>query len=279
MKKRLMLLMISLLCLMTLQGNVNVNADESPFTPETDNHTNTGQDKDGDYLGLLTPQELAEMRLTDKNGKEFDELLLEDSQVSLQNTSIESKRLSFTVSDHGQKQINSSYCGPASARAVIKFLTGKNYTQSYIAPLVGFDGSGTPWQTMGSGINKVENLGYGWSNINTANRDIRTVVRRSINDNRPVIAYVGLPELDPSYYGPNGVNFNSAHYIVIIGYSFGYTNVEPYSIGVDTTAQPQAKEDYITYYDPYRHQIITTTYTRIYNAMKACQQVNQVLIW
>lgn len=268
------------MCFVILPGKHDVQAEEFALIPESDNQTGKQQEKDADYLGSLTSQELTELHFTDKNGPEFDVLLVDNPQAIIsQDITLEIRTLPFTVSGHGQKQINSSYCGPASARAVIKFLTGKSYSQSYIAPFVGFTGGGTPWATMGSGINKIENLGYGWSNINTANRGIRTVVRGSIRANRPVIAYVGLPELDPSYYGPGGVNFNSAHYIVIIGYQFGYTTVEPYSAENDIASSTQTSYDQITYYDPYRHQIITTTYNRIHSAMKACQTQNQVLIW
>ena len=269
MKKYILTLLLTFFLFNTIQSEWYVKAEDENFPLNiTKSLKNTSK---------YTPLQIVEMNFTDKNGNEFDE---ETSDYNL-STTIETKSLPFTASSHGQKQINNHYCGPAAARAVIKYLTGKSYTQTYIAPYVGqcVGGSGTSWTTMGSGINKIENLRYGWSNINTTGRGIASVVRRNIVENRPVIAHVGLPELDPSYYNSGNINFDSAHYIVIIGYSFGYDTPIPYKNTEDGNFSTQSPYNTITYYDPFRHKVITAPYSRVYNAMKACQPENQVLIW
>ena len=189
-----------------------------------------------------------------------------------------SKSIPFSVASHGQTQVTGTHCAQASARAVIKYLSGKSISQWTLATDMNkAPNTGTAYSSVHPAINKYTNAGYGWSNINTANRSFKTIVEQSINKNRPVIAYTGLPELDPTYYGPE---WNSAHYVVIIGYKFwGPGGIIASSSSVSPMSNTPTSGETVTYYDPYRNKIITTSSSIFINSMRACRESNQVLIW
>ena len=73
--------MVSIMCFVILPGKHDVQAEEFALIPESDNQTGKQQEKDADYLGSLTSQKLTELHFTDKNGPEFDVLLVDNPQA------------------------------------------------------------------------------------------------------------------------------------------------------------------------------------------------------
>lgn len=113
------------------------------------------------------------------------------------------------------QQSNTYYCGPASVKMTLDYLTGNNYSQSDLATAMGTN------QTDGTLVYKIPlklnaELGNGtYEYVSTSDVRLADSVMYSINSGKPVICNVKTGAL-PNY---NWVS-NTQHYIVTYGYNY-----------------------------------------------------------
>ena len=116
------------------------------------------------------------------------------------------------------KQETTYYCGPASAKMVISYVTGTSYSQSTLAASMGTNSSdGTYVYKMENELNK--RIGSGsYEYISTSEYYFSSSLVYSIDKGKPVVCHVMTGGL-PNYNGSS----NSGHYIVATGYYIAFS--------------------------------------------------------
>lgn len=159
---------------------------------------------DDDTPPVFTPAELTEINRHNQ--------MIDDYMASSQMTRVLDRR---TLNIAPVTQANGSYCGPACAYMAANYLglrdrNGNPFTQSTIAPIIGYTGSATYSGDIARGMNNL--LGRTvYELTNVRNSDLVSSLAYGINHDFPM--FINVLNL-PNYSTPT-----SGHFILGVGYS------------------------------------------------------------